>query len=204
MFFLLLVVAIICTIGYLYLEHFGNKTEIQQTEVSSHKYDPGDSKNNTKIDAEFYTVQLPPDWKQISHNRDTRYISTQWQKGNRILELFTDSMPTDTAFNRIIPVSIENNVITAGSMSDNCSEFTPKTSDINLKVPSKWDNSSFLCDLSNWSDNIVGVSDRVTGTTLKLTGKTKGMHTYMFIYTDRGIPEDSYPLTTAISTLVPK
>ena len=204
MLFLLLIVGIICTIVYLYLEYFGNKTEIQQTKVSSQKYDPGDSKNNIKIDTELYTMQLPPGWKQISHNKDTRYLSTQWQNGNRILELFTDKIPVDTAFNRILPVNIENDIIELGLMSDNCSKFTAKTDESDLKVMSKWDNASFLCDLSNWSDNIIGVSDKETGTTLQLTGDTKGLHSYMFIYTDRGIPEDVTPITTALRTLEPK
>ncbi|MDB5182455.1 MAG: hypothetical protein JWO47_239 [Candidatus Saccharibacteria bacterium] len=183
-------------------------TSIKQTTGSKQLFNPGNDNKPLKIDTDLYTMQLPSDWKQIATNEDTRYNSIKWemQSGakNRWLELYTDRLPTDTAFNRIITVNIIDNVPSLETVSDNCSGFTPKVSDANLKVPSRWQGANFLCDLSNATDNVIGVSDKATGTALHFTGPKKGLHTYMFVYTDRGIPEDESPIITAIKTLLPK
>lgn len=184
-----------------------NKTEVKQSKSTVQEFDPTNTKNNLKIDTELYTMELPSDWKEISRNADTRYNSIKWQMQsgikNRWIELFTDRMPVDTAFNRIIPVTISLNRITASAESDNCVKFT-QPSGASLKVPSKWQDAPFLCDMSNKTDNIVGVSEEGVGTIISLTGATKGAHTYMFIYTDRGIPEDQTPILKALNSLSPK
>ncbi len=183
-------------------------TTIQQTAASSREFDPNNKEKNIKIDNTLYTMELPAEWKEIAVNRDTRYNSTQWQMQsggkNRWIELFTDKLPPEMSFNKIIPVEIKGREIEVGTISDNCAKFTPFISQYNLKVASKWQDANFLCDLSNKTDNIIGVSDKTTGTALVLTGSTKGKHTYMFVYTDRGIPEDNQPLLTALQSLSPK
>jgi len=183
-------------------------TTIQQTKANSEVFDPSHTNNPLKISTETYFMQLPSDWKQIAVNKDSRYNSIEWQQQsgakNRWLILYTDKLPKDIAFNRIIPVTIKDNEITLETVSDNCYGFTPKVSDANLKTPSKWQGANFLCDLSNYTDNVIGVSDKSTGTTLHFTGKTKGEHTYMFVYTDRGIPEDQSPIITALRSLSTK
>lgn len=198
--------AIVIMFGiYLFINYRTTTTTIRQSQPSTKEYTPKNGSSSIKINAEFYTMQLPNDWKQLSVNKDSRYSSTEWQLQsggkNRWLTLYTDRLPTDTAFNRILPVTTKDNTITAGTLSDNCSNFTTKISDTNLKTPSKWQKANFLCDLSNATDNVIGVSDRTSGTALSLTGITKGTHTYMFVYTDRGIPEDETPLTLALQSL---
>lgn len=182
--------------------------EIKQAAASQQSFDPANTKSNLKIDTPLYTMELPPSWKQIAANRDTRYPSIQWQlqsgSKNRWLEVYSDTLPTDMAFNKIMPVSIKDNEVIVDTLSENCSKFTPKKSETNLKVLSKWQNAEFLCDLSNYTDNIIGVSDKTTGVSLSYTGKTRGKHIYMFVYTDRGIPEDNAPLTTALQSFSPK
>lgn len=198
--------AIVIMFGiYLFINYRTTTTTIRQSQPSTKEYTSKNGVSSMKINTEFYTMQLPNDWKQLSVNKDSRYSSTEWQMQsggkNRWLTLYTDRLPTDTAFNRILPVTIKDNTITAGILSDNCSNFTTKISDTNLKTPSKWQKANFLCDLSNATDNVIGVSDRSSGTALSLTGTTKGTHTYMFVYTDRGIPEDETPLTLALQSL---
>lgn len=193
--------------GTFYISNTAEHPTIDQAIPVTRSFDPNNAKRNLKIDTDLYTMELPSDWKQISQNADTRYTSTKWevQSGikNRWIEVFTDRIPPDMAFNRIIPVVITGKTIARETTSDNCSKFTPKTSDAVLKVPSKWQYATFLCDLSNATDNIVGVADK-SGTTLSLTGGVRGTHSYMFVYTDRGIPEDQTPISTALKTLIPK
>ncbi len=182
-------------------------TYIEQTEPGTQTFDPEEANKNVKIDTPLYTMELPKDWKQISQNKDDRYASTEWQlqtgMSNRWIELYTDRIPPEKVFNKIIPVTISNNVIVPEAASDNCIKFT-QSSSTSLIVASKWQNAPFLCDFSHWNDNIVGVSEKNKGTVFSLTGPSKGTHTYMFVYTDRGIPEDSQPIITALSTLRPK
>lgn len=191
----------------LYALNRSSPTVIKQTSASSQVFDPSDTKNNIKIDTPLYTMQLPSDWKKISENKDTRYSSIVWQMQsgikNRWIELYTDRIPTDLPVNKVIPITITDNKISPETLSENCAKFTPANG-TNYKVPSRWQNATFLCDLSNKTDNIIGVSDIGMGAIFSLTGKTQGTHTYMFIYTDRGIPEDQEPIMTALKTLTPK
>jgi hypothetical protein len=203
-------VSIISVIGaatYWYIYVHSSTTVISQTKPSSQIFDPNNTQANLRINTPLYTMELPHAWKQISENRDTRYSSIQWQMQsglqNRWIELYTDRIPPGMPFNKIIPISITNNRITSDAISDNCVKFTA-TTNASQKVPSKWQDASFLCDMSNKTDNIIGVSDKVSGTQFSLSGKLSGPHTYMFVYTDRGIPEDETPIKTALSTLLPK
>lgn len=205
----LALIAISASVGSVwYLSSHSTDTTINQVATTNEEFDPSGTKNNIKISTSLYTMELPANWKQISTNRDSRYNSVQWQMQsdgkNRWIELYTDKLPLDTPFNKIIPVSIKGNEISIDTESDNCAKFTIKTSDANLKVSSKWQDAAFLCDLSNKTDNIVGVSDKVTGVALHYTGITQGEHSYMFVYTDRGIPEDQNPIMTALKSLAPK
>ncbi len=193
--------------GIFYISNTAEHATINQATPVNRNFDPNNAKHNLKIDTELYTMELPSDWKQIAQNADTRYTSTKWQLQsgiqNRWIEVFTDRIPQDMAFNRIIPIVISGKTITRETASDNCSKFTPKTSDAILKVPSKWQYATFLCDLSNATDNIVGVADK-TGTVLSLSGNVRGTHSYMFVYTDRSIPEDQTPISIALKTFTPK
>jgi hypothetical protein len=204
---LILATLLIATAIWWYLSQT-KKPTIVQTAPSNQQFNLDKTLANVKIDNALYTLELPNGWKQTSINRDTRYDSTQWQmqngSKNRWIELYTDRIPTDTAFNKILPVSIQNNEVIIDTLSDNCSKFTNKINDTNLKVISKWQNAPFLCDLSNMTDNIIGVSDKTSGVGLSFTGTTTGKHTFMFVYTDRGIPEDEQPIKTALQTLAPK
>ncbi len=193
---------------YMYLNHYASTSSIKQASPSTQLFKPGSTNNPLRIDNDIYSMQLPSDWKQISVNKDSRYSSLEWQLEsggkNRWLILYTDRVPADIAVNKVIPVATSGNDIVPDTVSDNCSGFTRKISDANLKTPSKWQGANFLCDLSNATDNVVGVSDKITGTTLTLSGPVKGKHSYVFIYTDRGIPEDQIPITMALESFAPK
>lgn len=190
-----------------YMAIYREASVVEQAEPSVQTFDPAETNKNVKIDTAFYTMELPKDWKQISQNKDDRYTSTAWQlqsgMKNRWIEIFTDRIPSDSVFNKIIPVTISSNLISPEAASDNCIKFT-QASTTSLHVASKWQNAPFVCDFSNWNDNIIGVSEKNKGVVFSLTGPEKGTHSYMFIYTDRGIPEDANPITTALSTLRPK
>ncbi len=203
-----LVVVIVLGSGIFWLVFVRNdSTVVEQTAPSTQTFDPQEKSKNIKIDTPLYTMELPKDWKQISQNKDDRYTSTEWQlqtgMKNRWIELFTDRMPTDKVFNKIIPINVQNNIISSEATSDNCVKFTPASS-TSLQVASKWQNAPFVCDFSNWNDNVVGISEKNKGVVFTLTGPQMGAHSYMLIYTDRGIPEDSNPVTTALTTLRPK
>jgi len=184
-----------------------DKTSIKQANVGSQVFDPNNSKNNIKIDTALYTVELPSDWKKIAENRDTRYTSVQWQMQsgikNRWIEIYTDRLPDDLSFNKIIPVSVSSNRIVSEAVSENCVKFTPSAGNT-LKVSSKWQDAPFLCDMSNKTDNIIGVSEKNVGPVFTLTGPKQGTHKYEFVYTDRGIPEDENPIIVALDSLTPK
>jgi hypothetical protein len=206
---LLLLSILIAVPGVIYLNSRPNKkAEIKNISEKNVVFDPVKSDQNIKVQTDLYSMELPNDWKQISTNKDPRYSSIEWQWNaktkNRTLEIFVDRYPTNMPLNKIMPVTVQSNSFTPDSESDNCSKFTNKISDANLKVPSKWQDVPFLCDLDNTVDNIVGVGTINEGVYITLNSPTKGSHKYMFIYTDRSIPENDDPLKTALRTFAVK
>ena len=196
-------------IGLIYLYKSTNKdTKITSIVERNKVFDPAKSNNNLKVNTDYYTLELPNDWKQISANKDPKYNSIEWewqsQMRNRALEIYVDRYPTNKALNKITPVSVINNSLIPDPVSENCSTFTTKVSDTNLKVLSKWHDVTFLCDLDNIIDNVIGVGTTTDGEEISLTGRLKGPHNYMFLYTDRSVPENHNALNTALKSFTVK
>jgi len=202
----LLCIGILAGAGWYIYKHA--TTTIDQAAPSTQNFVPENKKENIKVDTALYAMELPADWKQKSVNKDDRYTSIEWelQTGgkNRWITIYTDRVPIDMAFNSILAVTTTKNTIATLTKSENCSKFTPKQTEGNLKVLSKWQDAAFLCDLSNTNDNAIGVSSAEMGTSIKLTGPTQGTHTYLFHYLDRGVPEDTNPLMVAVHSFRPK
>jgi len=179
-------------------------TEINNIAEKNNAFDPTKSNNSLKVDTAYYTMELPSDWKQLSVNKDPRYSSIEWgwdaKTKNRSLEIYVDNYPLNKPFNKIVPVSIQGNVFTLDTMSENCSKFTSKTASLDLHVQSKWQDVSFICDLDNTIDNIIGIGTTSDGVILPMTGPQSGAHKYMFVYTDRSIPDSNNPLITALQS----
>ena len=77
-----------------------------------------------------YTIQLPSDWVQVASEDIPTDNSVTWQAtanyfDDRILQIYVDSSPTTYPINAELPIQPDGNRLTVGTLSENCSNFTP-------------------------------------------------------------------------------
>ena len=162
----------------------------------------GDTTNNVVVDEPFFRLELPGDWvleKKDERPRKVYYfksIKSGLGDGTRTLVMYVDGETSSYAVNRIVPVSAQNNRLVVGQTSNNCSEFTgPGTSSAQAaqSLPdtiARWQNISFLCDLSHMNRNTIGTSSSEGINKLSVTGPSGTTHAYFMLYTDHNDKPD--------------
>ena len=195
--FMILLVIILLSVAWYFINRDVLKsTKIKGSDQAITGYYDGSATSNKKIIKEpGFSFSLPDDWKEIAREKGPPYETIQWRsfkKGSesRDLKLWVNTIPTEMAVNRIMPITIVGNKILAGDISDNCvnfniNKYNPKTNEkVIEKSPGKWQGASFICDLGNYLRNLVGTSvvDGDYNATLK-TKDGKDMK-FFFVYTD--------------------
>lgn len=187
-------------------------TEISMPEPITREYAPLED-NAKEFDQEEFTIKLPQDWRLKSHEQSEgrnlyQFQSTEKHKDNRWLEIYVNSKPQEKAFNRLLPLTIDSNqIIVVSSVSDNCTAFTGsqganKPSETGEPIlPAKWQGVSFLCDMANFTRNVVGVGTEQSGHELTLRGQTKGETTFYVVYIDHSISPDYQILERALESI---
>jgi hypothetical protein len=163
------------------------------------------------IEESTFSMQLPGDWKELSRSNIPREHSITWQgtsKGqdNRRLTLYIDTIPETKALNRLLPISIEENGLNAGDVSDNCATFTGGGSLEVAKAiqakpsPAKWAGVDFICDLPNVVDNQIGTGSPEGHNQVTIKGAAMGAHKYFFLFVDHNIQPNYTILSDAVET----
>jgi hypothetical protein len=109
----------------------------------------------------------------------------------------------------LLPVKVQDNVMTLGNISDNCVNFTqsavpedkrPVNIPLNqAALPSRWQLVDFLCDNANVSHQLVGAASSDALNTITLSGDTKGTHKFFFMFQDNNISPDYGIFETILS-----
>ena len=186
-------VAILLIIGgtLLTARAFRTKTNIGPTPPAIVKQVTPPSVQTKEIDEPLFSLDLPKDWKLESHNTAGNnniytWANTTGNAGVRRLALYVDTPQTTLGINHAIAVQSNNDQITpASDVSDNCAGFTNRpTSGQTDTAMAKWDGLDFICDLGNYTRDVVGTvsSDGINKTVV--TGSTTGDHSLFFTYTD--------------------
>jgi hypothetical protein len=192
-----------------------SEPSITTPKAITREYAPEAINDSKAFDQQLFTVSLPNDWLLKEHTTEPynlySFQATKKNADNRFLEIYVDKLPPDRPYNRLMPVSVDNNkIIVTGSVSDNCTTFTgpqganqaaaPKVD----SLPAKWQGVDFKCDMANYSRNVVGVGAAAAGSKLPLLGATSGKHTFYFIYIDHNVNPDYQILEEALSSLTLK
>ncbi len=171
-----------------------------------------DSRDNT--DRTFtqagFTISLPSDWVVREegtgvHGRHS-WQATAKHADNRWLDVYVDDIPTNIAFNRLLPVTTASGkIIVSGSISDNCSTFgttgvTPESSRESTVV-AKWQDIEFLCDMANYTRNVVGVGTTDSQNRVMLISASGRQHTFLFVYTDHNVHPNYQILENALKSV---
>lgn len=135
-----------------------------------------------------FTINLPKDWIYVGRTQNIyhAYIfeNTASDKGVRQLDIYVDNIPTGLGVNQVLPVTSEGAKMDVTTVSGNCAQFTGDKLPGSPATPAKWAGLNFLCDLGNYTRNVVGTSSSNSIDSVTLTGATTGTHKLFFTYTD--------------------
>ena len=167
------------------------KTNIGPTPPAIVKQVTPPSVQTKHIDESLFSLDLPKDWKLESHdtaggNNIYTWANTVGNAGVRKLTLYIDTPQPTLGINHAIAVQGNNDQITlASDVSDNCASFTNRpTSGQTDTGMAKWDGLDFLCDLGNYTRDVVGTVSSDGINKIIVTGSTTGRHSLFFTYTD--------------------
>ncbi len=182
--------------------------QITTTQAITREYAPPKGEETRNFNQDTFTVTLPSDWVFKGNNEAPyniySYQATKKNADNRWLEVYVDRVPTGVAFNKILPVIIESNkIVVTGSVSENCVEFTgpkgnPAAAGVD-KLAAKWQGVDFLCDMGNYTRNVVGVGTTATSHNLILASPSS-KHTFYFKYIDHNSNPDYQILENALES----
>lgn len=210
---LLAIISVLGGAGYLAVSFLQPNTEIQNTATMTTRTVSYDAVAPITLDEPLFTMKLPNDWKRVANTNTYPQPSYTWQgmsKANsaRTLQLFIDKMPTLTGFavNRELYVQANgDNLTVLSDVSDNCIKFTGSA---NIQghgnVPAKWQGIDFLCDTGNYERNVVGTASPDGLNSVSITGQTKGIHKFFFVYTDNSAAPDYSIFTAALRSFAVK
>lgn len=148
---------------------------------------------------EFFKITLPSTWvflgrqNPFSNQVYYEYANTQKNYDNRWLRVYVDVFPSDYAVTRLLPLTVSNNHLIPGDLSDDCNTFTGAPSanssqSVSVNWAAKWQNINFTCDMSN--QQTVGTASLDEGYGVTVVGKKGTAHKYFFVYIDHNIHPD--------------
>lgn len=170
---------------------------------------------NTDINEKDFSLSLPGKWKLTQKDWDARYHAWQWQlvdaklAAGRWFRVYEDTIPTDYAYNYMLPVTANGGSLTIGTISGICSDFTTTAqtrtnSSGTIAAVAKWQQISFYCDYGRQSLQTVGTSSTEAINTISLTGPSGAKHKYFFLYQDNNINPDLGILANILLTFAAK
>jgi len=159
------------------------------------------------IDESLFSIDLPTDWKLQQHQTTTGdiyiWINTAGNAGVRNITLYIDTPEPQLGVNRALFVQNNDNRLTAiKDVSDNCAGFTgPSASASSGTAPAKWNGADFLCDLANYTRDVVGTVSQDGINEVMITGPTAGRHSIFLTYTDNSSQPDYAIFINALQSL---
>jgi hypothetical protein len=161
---------------------------------------------------ELFKVTLPVGWASdglknpIAPEVFYEYQSKVKDYENRYMRIYVDSIPKDYALNRLMPITVVDNRMIPGVLSDDCTTFTgaplsgtgaARQSNV---WTAKWQGVDFVCDMAR-PQNYSGTASADEGYAVTLVSKNGTKHKYFLVYIDQNIRPDYSILTEAIKSL---
>ena len=130
--------------------------------------------NTKRFDEGIFTIDLPADWKFVSH-QTTVYNTYTWHNtetnpGVQQLQIYLDTIPASLGVNRVLPVQSNGNRVVPTEVSDSCADFTGNKVPGSPNTPAKWSGINFRRDLANYERDVVGTSSSDGVNIVKLVG----------------------------------
>lgn len=159
---------------------------------------------------EYFKITLPSSWvadgRKNPHSYEVYYEfhNTLENYDNRWLRVYVDVIPDFQKLNRLLPVSIVNNRLVPGSLSDDCRSFTGAPTQNSSQSSgqswkAKWQGVEFFCDM-NISENYMGTASVDQGYSVSLANGDGSIHKYFIVYIDHNIHPDYQLLSDVVKS----
>jgi hypothetical protein len=164
-----------------------------------------------ELTTDLFKISLPTTWESLGKKNPFsdevfyEFQSTQKDYDNRWLRVYVDTFPKDYPLNRLMPISIVENRIVPGALSDECSSFTGAPLDARTgqtggqNWTAKWQGIDFICDMTKAS-NKSGTASAEEGYGVKLRSGDGVPRKYFFVYIDQNIRPDYQIFTDALKS----
>lgn len=144
------------------------------------------------VDKPEFKMELPHGWterKVIASPTGPRYTFSAQTGEAKVLDIYIDNPPTNLAINRAIVVSAQGSSLTHEYVSENCVNFTdPKAKSAQTGfAPARWQEIDFICDMANYSRQVVGTLSRDGMNQVRTTGLSGTVRKVFMTYTDNDI-----------------
>lgn len=132
-----------------------------------------------------FRLETDPGWQKVTLIEDlpNGYRYQQLDNGNikRDLTVYIDSVPTDSAITRVLPIEIDGSKIIPLSVSPRC-ETLQRDKNNKRDVVLSWAGVRFLCD-PDLNADVVGTAHAEFGSSTPIKGQATS-HKYFFVYRD--------------------
>lgn len=165
---------------------------------------------------EFFKITLYSSWESLGKTSPfANQVYYEFQdkakdSTNRWLRVYVDVFPKDFPLNRLLPISVVDNSIVPGIVSDDCTTFTGAplsagsgtTKTVADTWTARWQGVDFICSMTN-PQNYTGTAsaEEGLGTTFINTNNTK--HKYFFVYIDHNVRPDYSIFVDALKSFQP-
>jgi hypothetical protein len=167
---------------------------------------PGVSVANVKIETrdfenEYFKITLPTTWVDLGRKNPFSYeVYYEFQNtlkdyDNRWVRVYVDVIPKTQAITKLLPVTVVNNRLVPGELSDTCRSFYGAPTEggsqsVEQTWIANWQGVEFNCNM-NVGENFIGTATSDEGYGVTLINQDGTSHKYFIAYIDHNIHPDN-------------
>ncbi|MFO0882154.1 MAG: hypothetical protein U0491_01775 [Candidatus Saccharimonadales bacterium] len=160
---------------------------------------------------EYFSISLPSGWEFLGKKNPTseevyfEYQSKIKDYDNRLVRVYVDVYPKEYALNRLLPVTVVDNRLVPGTLSDDCKSFTGAplggtgASRSANTWAAKWQGVDFTCDMVR-QQNYSGTASQEEGNQVTLVSSTGQKHKFFIVYIDQNVRPDYQIFSEAVKS----
>jgi hypothetical protein len=167
---------------------------------------PGTNVANVKVatrdfENEYFKITLPTTWVDLGRQNPFSYeVYYEFQNtlkdfDNRWVRVYVDVVPNTQAVTRLLPVTVVDNHLVPGELSDTCWSFSGAPAEGSSQSAAQfwianWQGIEFNCNM-NVGENFMGTASSNEGYGVTLINQDGTSHKYFIAYIDHNIHPDN-------------
>lgn len=167
---------------------------------------PGVNVANVKVETkdfenEYFKITLPTTWVDLGRKNPYSYeVYYEFQNtlkdyDNRWVRVYVDVIPETQAITKLLPVTVVDNHLVPGELSDTCRSFNGAPAEGSSQGAAQtwvanWQGIEFNCNM-NIAENFIGTASSNEGYGVTLANQNGSNHKYFIVYIDHNIHPDN-------------